>query len=140
MTDQAPAPKQEAPPPAPSSGDGLLDWVVQQYLGSKVQAKHIMNYNGANMAFNHGRDIAKKLGLDPELISPFPAKPTTNVQLQQTPTPLWKQVAIGASLLAGGAGAATVASSFLSDKPQVVVPAPVDKQPSLDSSVGFTVE
>ena len=53
----------------------------QAYLGEKIKKLNILNQNGANLVYTHGRDIAHKLGFsEDELanITPFPA-PTTVV-------------------------------------------------------------
>lgn len=97
--------------PAVPNGGSLLDWVVQQYLGAKIQKEHILNQNGANLVYNHGRDIAKKLGLDTAGITPFPANTTINVE--QTPaqsqptapqTSTLQKLAMSAALVTAGAG------------------------------------
>jgi len=105
-----PSPPQ--PPPDPeqqpqAGGDNLMDWALREYMAAKIQRQHIMNQAGANMIYNHGRNIEKQLGLPPATgITPFPA-PTT-VQVSQPPaeqkkTPVWQQLALGGAMLGAGA-------------------------------------
>lgn len=57
--------------------------VAEQWLAAKTQAKHILNYNGANMAYVHALDTARKLGLSPEeraRITTFPS-PNYNITI-----------------------------------------------------------
>lgn len=125
---------------------GILDWVVSNYLGSKIQAQHIRNYAGANLALNHGRDIAKKLGLDPAQITPFPCPTNISVNQEVPPSPpqqsqpamsMLAKAGIAAALLGAGAGAVPaagwVADRFL--KPESVIPVTDDSA----AEVGFEI-
>lgn len=124
-------PTPQAQPATPPQGADLLDWVVGQYLGQKIQAKNILNYNGANMAYNHARDIAQKLNLDVDKITPFPAN-STSINVSVPPTTEsrtvtetttntgmkpWQQAAVAALLVASGAGAATLMPTLI-NKPE----------------------
>lgn len=63
-----------------SGSQDLLEQVCRDYMSAKIQAHHIKNYNGANLAFNHAADIANKLGLSPSQasgITPFPCPANT---------------------------------------------------------------
>jgi hypothetical protein len=123
--------------PTPPQGGDLLEWIVGQYLGQKIQAKNILNYNGANMAFNHARDIAQKLNLDVNRITPFPANSTSiNVSMPDSPptptapqtstTPAtdgmkpWQQAAIAAMLMASGAAVATLIPSLIDGNKETI--------------------
>lgn len=66
----------------PTDGENSVEWAAKHYLAAKVQSKHILNYNGANMAYAHAADMANRLGLTEEQkakITPFPANNTTIV-------------------------------------------------------------
>lgn len=107
------------PPPAPQavgSGSELLDQVLWEYARAKIQKLDIVNYAGANMAFNHARDIEKKLGL-PSSVTPFPSPTNISVsqvqpapQQQQQTTPPPSQPASALSGPLGWLAAAGVAS------------------------------
>lgn len=63
----------------PNSGD-TLDDIVRAYARAKIQKMDILNYNGANLAYNHAVSTANNLGLNPAQklgISPFPASNTS---------------------------------------------------------------
>lgn len=84
-----------------------MDWALREYITAKIQRQHIMNQAGANMIYNHGRNIEKQLGLPPATgITPFPA-PTTIQMSQPAPdqkrTPVWQQLALGGAMLGAGA-------------------------------------
>jgi hypothetical protein len=139
MTDLTPQTEQTN-----QSGQNVLDWIVTNYLGSKIQSQHIRNYAGANLAFNHGRDIAQKLGLDPAQITPFPCP--TKVSMELTPQQPSKPSAlstigkagIAAALIGTGAGMIPIANwaiNQFSQKPVPTVPAPE----SPDANVGFEI-
>lgn len=58
-----------------------LDQVMLQgiggWFGEQLKAKNILNQNGANLVFVHGKDMARKVGLTEEEIShimPYPGK------------------------------------------------------------------
>lgn len=122
----------------------ILDWIVTNYLGAKIQSQHIRNYAGANLALNHGRDIAKKLGLDPAQITPFPCPTNISVN-QETPLPapaqpqppqqsqsamsMLAKAGVAAALLGTGAGAVPVAG-WIADK----LTAPAEVQPATSST------
>lgn len=140
MPEQPPQP--DLPKPA---GTDVLDWIVTNYLGAKIQASHIMNYNGANLAFNHGRDIAKKLGLDPAQITPFPCPTnvsvsTESVQPPAKPSPAASpllKAGIAAALVGSGAGLIPIAQWVMDrwSSPAEAV-TPVDDQ---NANVGFEI-
>lgn len=134
----AAAPPNIAPP---GVGDNVLDWLVTNYLGAKIQGQHILNYNGANLAENHARNTAKMLGLNPASITPFPSPVSVSLQ-QDAPakTPAWKQLAFGAALVASGAGAIP-AASLLIDKftEETPVTAPVEPTDPETGNVGFEI-
>jgi outer membrane biosynthesis protein TonB len=53
------------------------------WAGEKIKKINILNQNGANLAYVHGQDIAKKLGLEKDVrdnITPFPA--TVNIAVE----------------------------------------------------------
>lgn len=94
-------------PEAQSGTDNVMDWAVREYMAAKIQKQHIMNQAGANLVYNHGRNIEKQLGLAPSTgITPFPA-PTTIQMSQPAPeqkkTPVWQQLALGGAMLGAGA-------------------------------------
>jgi len=100
-------PPQGQPEAAGGGTDNVMDWALREYMAAKIQKQHIMNQAGANLIYNHGRNIEKQLGLAPATgITPFPA-PTT-VQVTQPPaeqkkTPVWQQLALGGAMLGAGA-------------------------------------
>lgn len=115
-----------------------LDWIVTNYLASKIQAKNIMNYNGANLAFNHGRDMAKKLGLDPAQITPFPCPTNVSVTNPEKPAlPTWQKLALGAAMLGAGAGIAPLAGVVADAMSPGEVMTEQDDGP--DANVGFQI-
>lgn len=154
--------EQQAPPVGTDSA-AVLNWAMAQWLSTVIQKQHILNYNGANLAYNHGRDIANKLGLEPASISPFPA--STKISVQQPPptppsppipqpsqthvevnqTPTWQKVAMGAALVAAGAGIpGVIHMATTSAVSQPVQAAPVQPEtqvatPRDPSEVGFSV-
>lgn len=140
---------------AEETGKDLVEQLAAQLLSSKIQARHILNYNGANLAYTHALDMATKLGLSPEekaRITPFPA-PSYNIQLapgadasaesnasQASPSlaeraTKWLAPAIvGASLLGGG----QLLQGYLSQSPAAApTPPPASDQ---SGNLGFTVE
>ena len=69
-------------PILPTGHDDLLDGIVREWVRVKLQHRHILNYNGANLAYNHAADIANKLQLSDRQklgIAPFPAAPPNTV-------------------------------------------------------------
>jgi len=56
--------------------DQLIDDLIRAYLGEKIKRCNILNQNGANLVYLHGKDLGRKLGLpedDLQGITPFPA-------------------------------------------------------------------
>jgi hypothetical protein len=50
--------------------------VLREFARAKIQKEHIHNYNGANLAYTHGADMANKLGLSEGQklgVQPFPS-------------------------------------------------------------------
>jgi hypothetical protein len=138
LAKEKPKPETEQPLPAEgqSAGTDLLDRITENYLNSRIQRQHIMNYNGANLAYNHQRNVAASLGLDPTPITPFPAPTSQSLRIdnrgRQDSAGLLGKLAIGAALLGMGGGIGAAASQFL--------PIGGAVQTGTDSSVGFTVE
>ena len=63
-----------------------LDDIVRQWARAKIQRIDIMNYNGANLAYTHGADMANRLGLSDTQrlgVTPFPA--STSVRVDAPP-------------------------------------------------------
>lgn len=56
--------------------DHILAGIVQKWGDEQLKSKNILNYNGANLAYIHGRDVAQKLGVDEENIMPYPSRVT----------------------------------------------------------------
>lgn len=98
--------------------------LVAKYVGEKIKTCNILNYNGANLAYNHARDTAAKLGLDSNGINPYPGTDkVVVVSNQETPVPpppepevpplpekkkglpTWASLLLGAGLTAAGGGA-----------------------------------
>lgn len=141
----------EAPaqPPQQSGADpALMDWIVKEYLGTKIQRQHIMNQAGANMIYNHGMDVAQKLGVPTNGITPFPAP--TSVTIQQPSQPprsalnTWQQLGLGAAMLGAGAALGPLGSAAVGaigqmltgpQQPPVVAPVIPGK-----GDVGITIE
>lgn len=140
----------EVPTPAIPAGMPILDWVVVNYLGSKIQRQHIMNYAGANLAYRHHADMVNKLGLTPEQkapVTPYPS-PVSNTTFTVNESPLLpslpslKSVATKA-LLSGLLGASTVPAAYGVYKffnPDPPPPISASASPPSSGSVGFTVE
>jgi outer membrane biosynthesis protein TonB len=58
--------------------------ILRAYAGEKIKQMNVLTQGGANLVYNHGVDVARKLGFTDEQISnitPFPA-PTTIVVSQ----------------------------------------------------------
>lgn len=141
-----------AVPQVPPPGQDLLEWVVAQYFASKIQSKHILNYNGANLAYTHAVDIANKLGLTDRqkaLITPFPSPvnlTVTNSEVKDIEPPssssktsIWDRIKW--PLLVGLIGSALVPSSiygaykfFAGDENNTVI-----EQPE-EGSVGYSFQ
>jgi hypothetical protein len=115
--------------------DDMLADIVKAYAAAKIQRLHILNQNGANMVYNHGRDIANKLGLgNPPQgeanqnlgITPFPNPSSqNNVSVSDSSTarrssPLATAALVVSSLL-GGAGLATILPLYF-QKPASTAP------------------
>lgn len=92
-------------PEAPAATDNVMDWALREYMAAKIQKQHIMNQAGANLVYNHGRNIEKQLGLAPSTgITPFPAPTTIQMtQPEAKKTPVWQQLALGGAMLGAGA-------------------------------------
>lgn len=128
----------------------LLDEIIREWARTEIQQKDIVNYNGANMAYNHAVDIANKLKLTDAQklgVSPFPANSTTTVSTVQDSR------SVGASLVSrflplilgaalGGGGVAL--GLALQRAGEIAAPAPGGSQISLPArgpgDVGLTVE
>jgi hypothetical protein len=142
------------PPLAAPKGENLLEWAVGQYMAAKIQREHIMNYNGANLAYNHAANTARLLKIPDEqraLITPFPASTSINTITNPAPsTPsaplslgkLGLSMLAGAGLLGAGLGAGQYLaqdpappSNVVIEQPAIQPPAP----PSSDGNVGFTI-
>lgn len=55
--------------------DNTIESIVREWARAKIQQIDIMNYNGAQMAYNHQADVANKLGLSEKQklgVTPFP--------------------------------------------------------------------
>jgi len=137
--------------------DQLLDDMLRAYLGEKIKRDNILNQNGANLVFLHGKSVGRELGLSDEdlsQITPFPS--TTKIFLggddDQSPTesgvkatlrrilPLIAYIALGTGLGVGGGGwalnqLATPAAEQVVEEP-IVLPI-VDE---LNPNLGFTVQ
>lgn len=119
----------------------LLEQVVASYLGAKIQREHILNYNGANLAFQHAADMANKLKLTPDqarLVTPFPSPTSVTVSGSQGGIGQWLGPMLTGAALTLGGGALGYLASGDGEKP--VAP---PQQPALEASlgnVGFTVE
>lgn len=113
--------------------------LITMWAGEKIKQKNIMNQNGANLVYSHGRDIANKLGLSEEekrAITPFPSvTKISNTETKDEEKGWWSKALpyIGTALLAGGTGAGALAltEKFMSD------PIPVKQ---VDPNVGLTIE
>lgn len=125
----------------------LLDNILAHYMAAKIQALHIKNQNGANLVFNHGRDLEKKLGLPPQ-ITPFPSPTSVSIggESSETTQNTWSDwlrryagpTLLGASLLGGGGGLGWwLASDPAEPPPSTPAVAPAD---STNGNVAFTVE
>lgn len=74
------------PRPINAPGSDTLDAIVREWARVKIQKLDILNYNGANLAFNHAAHTANLLGLSETQkigVTPFPCP--TNITMQQTP-------------------------------------------------------
>lgn len=57
--------------------DEVLTRGIAAWFGEKLKALNIMNQNGANLVYTHGKDVGRKLGLPEEdlaNIMPYPQK------------------------------------------------------------------
>jgi hypothetical protein len=135
------------PPVTAPIGGNLLDWVVGNYMAAKIQREHILNYNGANLAYNHAANTAKLLGIPDEQraqITPFPAPSNINNISSQNPSEMgsWAKLLgpmlVGAGLLGAGQYLARPATPQPVSTPAVEAPLP--PSPAADGNVGFTVK
>jgi hypothetical protein len=134
--------------------DQMLDDLVKAYLGEKIKRINIMNQNGANLAFLHGKSVGRNLGLSQEdlaSITPFPAP--TNITItsgaddsvkntgSESPTRSRLLSWLAPLLIGiGGAGTGVVTMKYF-DKPDVVQEATVPQESNdPNSSLGFTVK
>lgn len=120
--------------------DDMLEDIIRAYCATKIQREHILNQNGANMVYNHGRDIEKKLGLDAGDankrlgIQPFPhSESNSNVKINERVGPL--AISLIAALAAiAGAGGAVMTSEYLRDRtPETETPIAEPYEPELGS-------
>lgn len=135
------------PPQSPSSE--LLERLLWEYGRARIQQMDILNYNGANLAYNHARDIEKKLGL-PSAVTPFPSPTNISVnQIQPTPQqPQTQPASASQSALSGPLGwlaAAGIASVpptllalILALKGGTAAPAPMTSPGPADSAYKVT--
>lgn len=134
----------------PADGDPL-DAIMRAWAAAKIQKLHILNYNGANLAFNHAADVANKLGLSDAQkagVTPFPCP--VNISMEQAqlepkppvampaPKSSWLDALIvtaGAALVGGG----ILAGSWLM-RPETGKPVVPTTHSSRDGKVGLEVE
>jgi hypothetical protein len=137
-----------------------MDDLVRAYLGEKIKQTNILNQNGANLVYLHGKDIGRKLGLsenDLEGITPFPASTkividdsdkeseTSNTQresdektVETTKKPWTHRILPWVLSGAIGLGAGAGVMSLMPDKKPVEQP-PTVESPELDPNVGLTI-
>ena len=112
--------------------DEVFVSLLRQWGLEKLKARNILNQNGANLVFLHGQDMAKKLGLNPDDIMPYPGHAVVSIETPAPApapapaTPFWQKAAIGAGLTLPWLVAGALALQ--------------DKGPTLDPNVGFTIE
>lgn len=72
-----------------SLGGDTLDAIVREWARVKIQKLDILNYNGANLAYNHAANTANLLKLSDQQklsVTPFPCP--TNINVNSTTRPL----------------------------------------------------
>lgn len=107
--------------------------LLREYGRAKIQKLDILNYNGANLAYNHAADTANKLGLSEQQklgVTPFPSAtnisisgatpkestaPTSNPEPAKTDSAVksWVPATLGALGGAGGLAAAMLAAQYM---------------------------
>ena len=157
------AEQEQAQQPSPQNSKDL-DTIANQFVGDaaatlvgylkeKVKRQNIINYNGANMAYTHGKDIAQKLRLGDVYhdIAPFPSRTEINVEAPPAkpseaglPIPKWAISTI-ASLLTGSAltgGGLALYNHYFGEVSGDVSEVNVNMPPGETSqgTVGLTVE
>ena len=120
----------------------MLEEIVKAYCAAKIQKLHILNKNGADMALNHQRDVAQKLGLSGSQdanqslgITPFPS-PTnnTNTNVETGKTSPWQTAALVAASVIGGAGTTALVGNYLSKnqpEQQQTIQEPATQDPTM---------
>lgn len=53
-------------------------WGIEQ-----IKSKNILNQNGANLVYLHGRDMANKLGIESDYVMPYPSR--TEIAIEEPP-------------------------------------------------------
>jgi len=130
----------------------LLDEIVREWARTAIQQKDVLNYNGANLAYNHAADIANKLGLSATQklgVTPFPqSNVSSNVQVTDQTSLAGSllsrllPVALGAALGGGGIGLGMMLAGRAiappSPPPPAIVAPPAQGQGDVDFSIqGF---
>jgi len=92
----------------------LLDEIIREWARTAIQQKDVLNYNGANLAYNHAADTANKLGLSAAQklgVTPFPqSNSVSNVSVSDQTSLAGSllsrllPVVLGAALGGGGIG------------------------------------
>jgi hypothetical protein len=108
----------------------MLEEIVRAYCAAKIQKLHILNKNGADLAYNHQRDIAQKLGLpeDPAKglgITPYPSpvnNTNTRVDTSSKTSPWATAALVAASVFGGGATTALITNYLNKSEPEVTQP------------------
>jgi hypothetical protein len=133
------------------ASDPLMDDLVKAWIGERIKQANIINQNGANLAYIHGKDIGKKLGLsEDELqgITPFPASTKIYVNEdsesdEETKQPWTRRilplVLTGVAGLGVGLGAMALRPDTNDVEPPPPVVAPVNPDDETDPNVGFTI-
>jgi len=134
------------------------------YLGEKAKRQNILNYAGANLAYIHAKNTARKVNMtesESNGLTPYPGSKTTNVSIEESavsqepptttvpPAPPatakpWKRWLFNAGLLALGfavpwAPTAIKIGMSILNPTAVVVPEPPPPNTS-NPGVGLTVE
>ena len=76
--------------------DQTMVEIIRGWAGEALKAKNILNQNGANLVYLHGKDVAHKLGLTEDEIAhimPFPTKNVVSVSEQPDVSALLERLA-----------------------------------------------
>lgn len=107
--------------------------VARDFINSKIQARHIINWNAANSLYMAAQQQAKQYGLEPEvrsMITPFPSPNNSTVNvMSMDPSLIMKMLEI----IASGSGEGKPDTGSGSFTPTPAAPASPILQPTVEA-------